>query len=302
MGFFLTYMRKNDFNELKKKINSEYNLEKFVYKDVHSKSTAICSLHGEFETSIARLRKGHKCRKCTFERKIVNNDEFIQKCQKLWNNTYSYEKTIWTSSRCEVIITCPKHGDFTQFASNHLKGYGCAKCSMQTRMNKFLEKANQIHNSRYDYSNSSYVNNKVEIEIICPKHGNFLQRPDNHLQGNGCPNCSLSKGESKIIEILEIYKIKYTTQKVFENCKAKYKLRFDIWLPEYNTCIEYDGEQHYKPIKFFGGKKSLKKNKQYDNIKNLFCINNNINLIRISYKQEQNIEHYILDNLKKLET
>lgn len=294
-------MRKNDFNIIKENLNSEYSLEEFVYKDVHSKSTAICKSHGKFLTSVSMLRRGNRCPKCAFENKILNTEQFIQKCKKIWSNKYSYEKTYWTNSKCEVIITCPEHGEFNQFASNHLKGYGCAKCKLNQRINKFKEKANQVHNSRFDYSQINYVNNKVEIGIICPKHGRFLQRPDNHLQGNGCPMCSLSKGESKIIEILDNHRIKYTTQKAFENCKAKYKLRFDIWLPDYNTCIEYDGEQHYEPIKFFGGKNNLKKNKQYDNIKNLFCINNNINLIRINYKQEQNIEECILENLKKLE-
>ena len=55
---------------------------------------------------------------------------------------------------------------------------------------EFITKAIGIHGSIYDYSLVDYKNNKTKVNIICQDHGVFEQRPDNHLQGNGCPKCA----------------------------------------------------------------------------------------------------------------
>jgi protein-arginine kinase activator protein McsA len=298
MGF-LFYMKKLDFNTEIEKLDTGYSFDRFIYKDIHSKSIASCPKHGEFETSLARLRKRQRCPKCSKEDKVFSNEEFISKAEKIHNYSYDYSHCNWTDSKCKVKIRCPKHGLFEQFASNHLKRYGCIKCKIERQFDSFVKKSNNIHNNKWNYSKSIYKNNKTAIEIVCQYHGSFWQRPDNHLQGNGCPACKLSKGEIMIVDILNKLNIKHISQKTFDECKSKYKLRFDFWLPEYNTCIEYDGPQHETAIDFFGGISNLEKNIYHDNIKSLFCINNNINLIRISYKLKPNIEEYILGQLKK---
>lgn len=60
---------------------------------------------------------------------------------------------------------------------------------MKTLKDKFVEKANKIHNGFYNYENAIYFNSLNKIEINCPLHGVFLQRPDNHLRGSGCNKC-----------------------------------------------------------------------------------------------------------------
>ncbi len=66
----------------------------------------------------------------------------------------------------------------------------------------------------------------------------------------GCQN--ISHGEFYIKTILEENNIKFEPQYKFDNCKNKFKLPFDFYLPDYNMCIEYDGLQHYRPIERFG--------------------------------------------------
>jgi len=70
----------------------------------------------------------------------------------------------------------------------------------------------------------------------------------------------------------------------------KYKLPFDFYLTDFNVCIEYDGEMHFKEIERFGGKVKLDYHIKNDNIKNKFCIDNNIRLFRIKYNQNIDIE------------
>lgn len=91
-----------------------------------------------------------------------------------------------------------------------------------------------------------------------------------------------SKGEEKIKEILESNNIKFEREKTFSTC-GNGLFRFDFFLPDMNICIEYDGEQHFRPIEIFGGKEGFDKQITYDNIKNQWCKQNNIKLIRIPY-------------------
>jgi len=158
-------------------------------------------------------------------------------------------------------------------------------------LNTFIKKGKSAHDNKYDYSLVDYKKSHDFIDIICPKHGVFKQKAYSHLQGIGCPKCNESKGEKIIREILEKNNINIITQKTFNSCLYKRNLKFDFYLPNYNLCIEYDGIQHYKPNDFFGGNIEFEKTQKRDKIKNNYCKENNIKLIRIKYNEN------ILDKL-----
>lgn len=113
-----------------------------------------------------------------------------------------------------------------------------------------------------------------------------------------CPNCSLSKGEKSISEWLTMNKVNCLKQYRLNNCKFKKPLPFDFYLPDYNTCIEYDGRQHFEIVKDFGGLNGFIDVKIRDIIKNEYCKNNNIKLIRIPYWEFDNVEKILNENLK----
>ena len=92
------------------------------------------------------------------------------------------------------------------------------------------------------------------------------------------------------------HNILFKRQYRFNECKNIFQLPFDFYLQNYNTCIEYDGEQHYYPIDYFGGEEGLTKRQQNDEIKNNFCKENNIGLLRIKYDQDIKL---VLDNFFK---
>lgn len=92
----------------------------------------------------------------------------------------------------------------------------------------FKERARQIHGDKYDYSKVEYgKNNKEKVCIICPEHGEFWQRPNRHLRGDGCPFCSSSKKMTQdefINKVNLIYKGKYDFSKaIYVNTDAKVK-------------------------------------------------------------------------------
>lgn len=110
--------------------------------------------------------------------------------------------------------------------------------------------------------------------------------------------CLVSVGEGKIQKILDSLQINYETQKIFPDCKYKYVLRFNFYLPDYNCCIEYDGEQHYSAIPTMGGEKKFLETKERDKIKNNYCQQHEIKLIRIPYTDFRKLdEEYLLEKL-----
>jgi hypothetical protein len=104
-----------------------------------------------------------------------------------------------------------------------------------------------------------------------------------------CETNRKSFGEKKIKEFLDENSISYIREKKFESCKNIKELPFDFYLPEYNICIEYDGELHYRSSSFFGGDEALNRIKKNDIIKSNWCLKNKIKLIRIPYKKKNKI-------------
>ena len=110
------------------------------------------------------------------------------------------------------------------------------------------------------------------------------------MRGSGCPICNLSNGEKFIRELLKDNDISFTPQESFNNLKGLGggDLRYDFYLSQYNTCIEYDGIQHFKPISCWGGQSRLEETQYHDALKDRYCIDNGLGLIRLDY--ENNIK------------
>lgn len=270
-----------------------------TYNGCYEKIKIICPIHGIFEQTPNSHINGHGCHKCGGV--MVNNEkDFIIESSKIHNNFYDYSLVKYEKTKLKVKIICPIHGVFEQRPSDHLKGQGCPKCSgtIKSTTYEFNNTSNKIHNNFYDYSLAVYKNNKKKVKIICPIHGEFKQRPNDHLMGHGCPKCNTSKGEQEIEKILNNLNIKYIKEYKFNDCIVKRHLRFDFYLPNLNICIEFDGKQHYKVIEKFGGEYEFKKRKKYDKIKNEYCKNNNIHLLRIPYTEYNNIEQILTKELK----
>ena len=117
------------------------------------------------------------------------------------------------------------------------------------------------------------------------------------IHSRGCPKCSqsMSKGERKILDYLENNHVQYIYQKKMGDTKQT----FDFFLPIFNTAIEYNGEQHYKPIKTFGGEERFLQQQAYDTNKVIYCKENNITLKIISYLEFNNIDTISNDFFKK---
>lgn len=282
-------LTKKEFIEKAKLIHSnKYDYSLVDYKNNSTKVSIICSKHGAFDQVPNSHLLGVNCPKCHNLNKT--KCDFVNDANKIHNNFFDYGLVKYKNSKIKIKIICPNHGVFEQTPNSHLNGNGCPNCNGKIKLDNwsFIKKANNIHNYEYDYSLVDYKNSKTKIKIICPSHDIFEQQPDSHLQGVGCPNCSTSKGEETISTFLIKNKIIFIHQHKFIGCKHKRLLPFDFYLPNNNICIEFDGKQHRKSIKFFGGDKTLKDLQIRDSIKTIFCEKNNILLVRITEKKQIN--------------
>lgn len=289
-----------DFIERAKKTHGEkFDYSKSVYIGMFKPITIICPIHGEYNQRADAHLGGQDCPICGDEKQAsgmrLTTDDFIRKAKEVHGDKYDYSQTVYYSrsqNRGMIKIICPTHGEFLQSAGNHLRGSGCNKCAgrfLQDK-NEFINKSKEIFGDGYDYSQVDYKGAVTKVGLICKKHGLFTVTPTNHIsKQSGCPICKESKGERFISQILDNLKIEYIRQKTFDDCRGvtgtKFcrKLPFDFYLPKLNSIIEYDGRQHFEPVMEFGGREGHEKTVATDNIKNNFCKNNNIKLLRIPY-------------------
>jgi hypothetical protein len=272
------------------KHHNKYNYSKVEYENSITKVEIICSDHGSFWVRPdAHVRKVG-CPKCKGG-VLYTKEDFIEKVSLLYDNYFDYSNVDYINSSKKVEIICPNHGSFFIRPANHMAGQSCPSCSGVKRKNtkEFIEEALTIHSDKYLYNETIYLNNRTKVKIFCHTHGYFEQTPKEHLKGRGCPKCVIYLGEQKVEKVLKKYNISYQKQFTFDNLISEKgrKLPFDFYISDYNICIEYDGRQHYEPVAKFGGIETLKQQLKTDNIKEEYCINNNILLIRIQKKNEK---------------
>ena len=253
----------NFINESKILNDNTIDYSKVDYKGCCTKVELICKKekHGSFwQTPNNHISKGQKCPKCKFEKLSKDRKDttesiklkFIKKHKKLWD----YSRLVYVDSNTKVEIGCDLHGWFWMLPTMHTQGQGCEKCGIIKRSDKLRTNKEDLINNltdKYvellDFSKSKYVDLYTNIEVICDKHGKFLQKPYLLLKSNGCKKCiqenkkywnKISERDSiEIANKVHDFKYKYddikfnkVTDKVVIECKkhGKYK---QIWHEHY---------------------------------------------------------------------
>lgn len=288
--------RKKTTEEFREELKQLFPNLELIGDYINDKSyiTVKCTIHDyTFNTKPVWLRHGHGCKKCYDERRgstLRNNlDDVISRAIKIHGDKYDYSKiTSYKNGHTKVPIVCPKHGVFMMTLNHHISGQGCPKCAGKHKTTEeVINEFKKIHGDKYDYSKVEYVNNKTKVTIICPKHGEFLQTPDKHLLGEGCPMCRRSKLETAVEKFLTENNYKFEEQQKFDWLG---KQSLDFYLLDYNVAIECQGEQHFKEYR---GKRMFKKNDlngriKLDITKNVLCNENNVKMIYVMAKQWKN--------------
>ena len=281
------------------------------YKNIKSALEIICKDHldkGIQSTTLENiLNFKYGCKYCGADARgeqcRISESEIVKRLEELnliYYGRFNKNQETW------IRFICPCHIDkgIQEIAWYHLKtcSKGCAYCTGRYKTTNDF--ANELNNINPDVKVlGEYIGSESPIDVkclVCGHHWNPIGR--SLLNGQGCPNCSMSKGEKFIKTVLDSHQIEYISQHTFDDCRLKQCLRFDFYLPDYNVIIEYDGEQHFYPVDF-GSKGSewaenaFKLNQKKDQTKDKYCLQKGINLIRIPYTNYNNIPDIITEKI-----
>lgn len=174
----------------KGKFGERFDYSKTNYINTKSKVIITCPLHGDFSiVPSSHLFGAGGCKECS-GRPDYDTGKFVSRLKEVYGDKYLYQKVVYRNRVTNIVVGCPKHGDFMITPANFLAGSGCPSCSKFT-IDDFLRKAKEKHGELYNYSQVDYVNTKEYVTIICSRHGPFSQTPNRHLDGRGCPTCGI---------------------------------------------------------------------------------------------------------------
>lgn len=265
----------------------KYKIKIISINGYREKVNFNCLIHGyQYKRLDHLISEG--CSLCVKEEKLkIKELKFISKSNRIHNYKYDYTLVDYKHSKSPVKIVCKEHGIFEQLPNFHLNGSRCPFCNYKNHPIDIKNKLNDIYpNLKISINENTDVRIKSIIECECKEHGKFKKELRLLLGGHGCYGCSpKSKGEESIRSFLCDNNIKFEREKSFESCKSLVKLRFDFYLPDIKTLIEYNGKQHYESVEFFGGDESLNLIKLRDNIKEKWADDNNFKLIIIKYDE-----------------
>ena len=201
-------------------------------------------------------------------------------------------------------VHCDKCGNTYMVRIHDLKRrQRCAYCTGRKRESTetFSKEVQCLTNGEYSLIGEyTKANDYVKIKHL--KCGTIYEvTPHNFKKGKRCPVCRKSIGESIIKNILEDNMIDYESPKKFNDLYIEALLHYDFYLPKYNILIEYQGEQHYFPVEHFGGIKKFEKQKEHDELKRKYALDNNYMLLEIPYKVKtyKSIRNYIDTAIKQ---
>lgn len=276
-----------------------YEYSKVEYHNIYTDILVTCPIHGDFSVKPYLFLKGHHgCPMCNPKNERTT-ESIIEQFRKVHGDRYDYSMVEnQPHIRDKVAIICKKHGTFNQSIDRHISGQGCPFCDKENKKNrlkkppitfeKFLERANQIHDSKYTYI-KDIINSHSKIEINCPKHGVFIQNVYDHLNGHGCPKCgfNISKAEDEIYE--EITNIIGNRNVIRHERTILDGMELDLYIPEHKIAIEYNGLLWHSEK--FG------KDRNYHLIKLNKCNEKGIKLIQIFEDEYKNHKEIVIEKL-----
>lgn len=291
-----------------------YSYDKANCQGWDNKVCITCNIHGDFwQTPSNHISCGKGCPTCAKEKnddaKRYTRDEIIQKFIESKGMDFDYSKVEYVNLYKKVCIGCKKHGDFLISPIQFIIGaYGCPSCWEENRWrnNKkiykedFIRISRQTHGNKYGYDEVHFLTIHDKVKIYCPKHGYFEQSAKSHMNGHGCSKCKFSVGEQTIAKFLKDKKIAFMSQYKIPNeyilC-SNMNIYVDFYIPSKKAIIEFNGAQHYRPVKWWGCEQTFGRQQERDESVRTYCKTHGLNLIEIPYTEYDNVEKILKERL-----
>lgn len=251
----------------------------------------------EWKTKPPKSLIGHGCPFCGKSLKKTH-DQFVRSLSVISPEIEVIGE--YVNSQAPILCRCAKGHEWMSRPNDLMQGKSCPKCAHNAKKThqEFVDDLAKISNRIVAIDQYIGSHNKIRFRCVIDGHI-WMASPSNILRGYGCPKCNQSKGEDRIERYLVSRCISFEQQYIFSDCISERALPFDFYIPIHNCAIEYDGEQHFKPVKFGGisiekAQNEFSKLQSRDAIKNDYCKEHDIKLIRIPYTEFDEIEN-ILD-------
>lgn len=304
------YTKRNDFFDVYVKDLSPHSSKKI---------NVVCDYCGnEYVTQYALITNGRKiiqrdcCPNCTGKKasdvsRQKRANKYIDLAKRVCDEYgYILLTTVdeYTDVKMNIEFICPNHGRQSMMLDNLIHGHKCRLCSYEERGNNLKHDVQYIKEYIEGINGNKLLNPEDykgtferNLNIRCSCGNVFTTSFSNYSRYgvNTCYSCSCkeSSGEQRIREFLELNNIDFVQEKRFDDCRNIKPLPFDFYLPKNNLIIEFDGRQHYEDVGYGNHKTTV----EHDMIKNQYCKNNNISLLRIPYWEGNNIENIISKQL-----
>lgn len=281
-----------------------YDFSNFSYKNARTPSLVKCEKGHSWYVSYYSSMTGCGCPECVKERKPemkrLKPNVVFENLKKI-HPDYDFSEFIYEGTDKKSKVICSKgHIWYTSYGKLII-GHGCLKC--QTRTQEEAIKNLKEKKPEYDFSFFEYKGSNKKSMIICDKGHIFQMKYCKIMEGVGCPECKISKGEYRIKKYLEKNGLEFETQKTYFDAKYKDFLRWDFYLPKYNLLIEYNGRQHYEFVaRFHKNLMGFRVQLERDIIKKNYAIKNGIRQFTISYEKYKDIESELENYLKSIDS
>lgn len=238
------------------------------------------------------------------KRNVTTKDEISRKI--LDRNTNLAYVSGYSGIDSTIVVKCTKHDvEFETAAVRATRksiDIGCSLCRGENSRSVQVKSIDKVRKELYKRHKDNitlvgdYINTHTKIEFLCNRCNNtFKSEPNSVLRISGCPFCKEYKGEAIIKEILNEHGITFEFQKRFKDLLDSAYLSYDFFIPSANTLVEFNGEQHYKPIEFFGGDEAFRKQIYHDKLKREYAKRKGFSLIEIPYTlNKESIENKLL--------
>lgn len=257
------YSLKQFLDSVKNVHGTKYDYSKVKYFNSQTKVEIICPIHGSFMMKANSHAIGQGCPVCgrieANKNIALNYSEFLDRAAKTHGSRYIYDEKSYKDFTTKIRIECSEHGWFNQKPHSHISmSAGCPKCGIiQTaKSNKkgwdcVLNMFKEVHDDRYSYDASTYMDVSTKMKIKCYAHGWFSQKPYQHYSGSGCNKCA-------IIEVHEKQKIDFKEFKTRSQLKHGSRYNYfakdyvDIFTPVEISCDKH-GVFYQKPRDHYRG-------------------------------------------------
>lgn len=268
------------------------------YVNSTTKILHLCKICGhKWYAAPYTVLRGNGCPECKINKRKKSTFQYRKEVAAINQNIEVVGE--YVNNYTPILHRCKIDGyEWCAQPKNILLGKGCPKCAGNMRYGHdgYVALVAKINPDIEVIG--MYVNAHTQILHKCKiDRYEWMAIPNNILRGAGCPKCNISKGEMAIVKFLDSIGVLYEQQKRFDDCRDKYTLPFDFYLPDYNVCIEYNGIQHYEPVDIFGGEDAFKGTIKRDKIKEDYCRQNNILLFQIPYYKDIDDEFQNLNDV-----